>query len=123
MEWIGIKHRRGQILSDPDWNLTQLGPDYLREAIQFIDLKAKETDPFFLYYVPNANHFQRNHSGDYAVPDSLEGIPIKGTSRYTDGTRAGEREDLIMENDAAFGILLKKLNETEDPRNPVSKLI
>ena len=123
MEWIGIKHRRGQILSDPDWNLTQLGPDYLREAIQFIDRNAKETDPFFLYYVPNANHFQRNHSGDYAVPDSLEGIPIKGTSRYTDGTRAGEREDMIMENDAAFGILLKKLNETEDPRNPGSKLI
>ena len=123
MKWGGMKHREGQILFDPNWVLSELGPDYLEEGLQFINRASKKKDPFFLYYAPNANHFQRNLSGDYAVPEFLNGEPIRGASKYTDGKEGGEREDMVLENDVAFGALIQRLKETEDPRNPGKKLI
>jgi len=123
MHWMGMTHRVGQILSGPNWDLSQLGPDFLKEGLQFIQSASQKQKPFFLYYVPAANHFQRNQSGDYAVPKFLDGKPVKGTSRYTDGIKGTEREDMVIENDIAFGSLLKMLEETDDPRNPGHKLI
>jgi len=124
MKLIGMKKREGRILASPDWDLRQLGPLYLREAAAYIDRQSEKVDePFFLYYVPNANHFQRNPDGDYAVPDEIGGTPIKGRSQYTDKAGAGDREDMVLENDVVFGKLLEKLNATDDPRWPGHKLI
>ena len=123
MKLIGMKHREGRILADPDWDLAQLGPDFLREATAFVKRQAKAQTPFFLYYVPTANHLQQNPIGPYAVPEAIAGIPIKGKSVYTDGSKGGEREDMVLENDVAFGALLKTLRETDDPRSPGHKLI
>ncbi|HIF34371.1 MAG TPA: hypothetical protein EYQ75_22515 [Planctomycetaceae bacterium] len=124
MKLIGMKKREGRILAAPDWNLRSLGPLYLREAEAFIDRQSKKADePFFLYYVPNANHFQRNPDGDYAVPDEIAGTPIKGQSRYSDAAKAGDREDMVLENDVVFGNLLTQLKTTDDPRWPDHKLI
>ncbi len=123
MKRIGMKNREGRVLAMPDWDLTKLGPDYLREVQDFIARQSKTQSPFFLYYVPNANHFQRNPKGDYAVPDEIAGEEIKGQSRYTDGSVAGEREDMILENDVAFGALLETLRDTDDPRWKGHKLI
>lgn len=124
MKLIGMKQREGRILAAPDWDLKALGPLYLREAEELIDRQSKNADePFFLYYVPNANHFQRNPDGDYAVPDTIAGTPIKGQSQYSDKAAAGDREDMVLENDVVFGKLLKKLKTTDDPRWPGHKLI
>ena len=124
MKLIGMKKREGRILAAPDWDLRNLGPLYLREAESFIDRQSTKADePFFLYYVPNANHFQRNPGGDYAVPDEIAGTPIKGQSRYTDNAKAGDREDMVLENDVVLGKLLEKLKTTDDPRWPGHKLI
>ena len=123
MKRIGMKNRSGRVLAMPGWDLKKLGPEYLREAQQFLDRQAKKKDPFFLYYVPNANHFQRNPNGEYAVPDKISGIKIKGASRYSDGSDAGDREDMVLENDVVFGQLLKTLRETDDPRWSGHKLI
>lgn len=124
MKLIGMKKREGRILAAPDWDLRQLGPLYLREAAAFIDQQSKKAEePFFLYYVPNANHFQRNPDGDYAVPDKIAGTSIKGQSRYSDNASAGDREDMVLENDVVFGKLLEKLNATDDARWSGHKLI
>ena len=124
MKLIGMKKREGRILAAPDWNLRSLGPLYLREAEAFIDRQSKKADePFFLYYVPNANHFQRNPDGDYAVPDEIAGTPIKGQSHYSDNAAAGDREDMVLENDVVLGKLLEKLKTTDDPRWSGHKLI
>jgi arylsulfatase A len=123
MSLIGMKHRAGRILAAPDWDLAQLGPDYLQEAIGFVQRQGQSDSPFFLYYVPNANHLQQNRTGPYAVPESIAGIPIKGQSLYSDGSKGGEREDMVLENDVAFGELLKTLRETNDSRRPGHKLI
>ena len=124
MKLIGMKKREGRILAAPDWDLRNLGPLYLDEAKSFIDRQSTKTDePFFLYYVPNANHFQRNPQGDYAVPDEIAGTPIKGESRYSDAAGAGEREDMVLENDVVVGKLLTQLKATDDPRWPGHKLI
>ena len=124
MKLIGMKKREERILAAPDWDLKDLGPLYLREAEAFIDRQSgKPDEPFFLYYVPNANHFQRNPTGDYAVPDEIAGTQIKGQSHYSDDVAAGDREDMVLENDVALGKLLKKLNTTDDPRWPGHKLI
>ena len=123
MKLIGMKQREGRILAAPDWDMAQLGPDYLREAIGFVKRQGKTNSPFFLYYVPNANHLQQNLTGPYAVPESIAGIPIKGQSVYSDGSKGGEREDMVLENDVAVGALLETLRETDDPRSPGHKLI
>lgn len=123
MRRIGMKNREERVLAAPDWDLSKLGPDYLREAQAFMSRQSKTQDPFFLYYVPNANHYQRHPGGDYAVPEEIAGVPIKGKSRYSDGTPAGDREDMVLENDVAFGEVLRTLRETDDPRWPGHKLI
>ncbi|TWU40583.1 sulfatase-like hydrolase/transferase [Novipirellula artificiosorum] len=124
MKLIGMKEREGRILASPEWDLKQLGPLYLREAESFIDRQSKRPDePFFLYYVPNANHFQRNPDGDYAVPDEIAGTPIRGQSQYSDAAKAADREDMVLENDVVLGKLLEKLMTTNDPRWPGHKLI
>ncbi len=124
MKLIGMKNREGQILSAPDWDLSKLGPLYLKEARDFLTRQSNNpTQPFFLYYVPNANHFQRNPHGDYAVPDQIAGTRIKGESRYSDDSVANDREDMVLENDVVFGSLLEKLKTTDDPRWPGHRLI
>jgi len=124
MKLIGMKKREGRILAAPDWDLSKLGPLYLREAESFIARQSTKADePFFLYYVPNANHFQRNPDGDYAVPDEIAGTPIKGQSRYSDNVAANDREDMVLENDIVLGKLLTQLKTTDDPRWPGHKLI
>lgn len=120
---IGMKSREGRVLAAPNWDLSKLGPDYLREVQAFIDRQSTASNPFFLYYVPNANHYQRHPDGDYAVPNQIAGVRIKGESRYSDGESAGDREDMVLENDTAFGDLIKTLRETDDPRWAAHKLI
>ena len=64
-----VRHRERRIFAAPDWDLAQIGPVYLREAQAFLQRQARAKEPFFLYYVPNANHYQRNEKdGDYACP-------------------------------------------------------
>ena len=92
--------------------------------LRYLDRRATDGDvPFFLYFAPNANHNQRNVDGVFAVPEKVAGVKIKGQSRYTDGTKAGDREDMVLENDAIFGKILDKLKETDDPRWPGHKMI
>ena len=123
MKLIGMKNHKGRILSAPDWDLSRLGPLYLEEAENFLTRQSHNTQPFFLYYVPNANHFQRNPHGEYAVPDEIAGTTIKGESRYSDGSVANDRADMVLENDVVFGKLLEKLTTMNDPRWPGHKLI
>ena len=120
---IGMGNRTGRVLAAPDWNLSRLGADYLKEAQEFLARQSRARNPFFLYYVPNANHYQRNPAGLYSVPEKIAGVRIKGRSRYTDGSPAGDREDMVLENDVAFGELLRTLRETDDPRWPGHRLI
>ena len=64
-----MKRREGRILASPDWDLARLGPDYLRESIAFVKRQAKGKDPFFLYYVPNANHLQQTSPDPTPCPN------------------------------------------------------
>ena len=124
MRRIGFKHRQPRILAAPDWDLAQMGPTYLREAQAFLARQEKAKQPFFLYYVPNANHYQRNEKhGDYAVPNTIAGERIKGASRLSNDTKGSDREDMVLENDVAFGKLMETLRRTEDPRWPGHRLI
>ncbi|MGB0581490.1 MAG: sulfatase-like hydrolase/transferase [Limisphaerales bacterium] len=123
MRMTGFKRHAGKIISDPSWDLTQIGPVYLREVESFLNRATTMPDPFFLYYVPNSNHQQLWEKGRYAVPTSINGQPVAGASRMTDGSVAGERADMVLENDIAFGRLLELLNTVSDPRNPGHKLI
>ena len=57
------------------------------------------------------------------MPDAIDGTAIKGQSRYSDNARAGDREDMVLENDVALGKLLEQLATTDDPRWPGHTLI
>ena len=52
MKWTGMKYRAGQILSGPDWDLSQIGPNFLREGIQFIENASKKTKAFLSLLCP-----------------------------------------------------------------------
>lgn len=124
MKMIGMNKHEGKLFAEPEWDLKKLGMLYLNEVMAYIDRQTKTgQSPFFLYYVPNANHNQRNPGGTFAVPESIAGVKVKGQSKYTDGTSAGPREDMVIENDVAIGELLKKLKQTDDPRWAGHKLI
>lgn len=123
MVMTGFKRHAGKLFADPSWDLEQIGPVYLHEVESFLHRSAKRTNPFFLYYVPNSNHQQLWKWGRYAVPDSINGQPVAGASRMTDDSVAGERADMVLENDIAFGRLLELLRTLPDPRNKGNKLI
>ncbi len=124
MKLIGMKKREAKILAEPDWDLRDLGPRYLKAIESYIDQRAQEGEkPFFLYFVPNANHNQRNVGGQFAVPEIVGGTKIKGESRYSDGTQGSDRDDMVWENDVIFGKLLAALRSTDDPRWVGHKLI
>ena len=113
MKLVGITRRENKILAAPDWDLRKLGPLYLQEMEKYLDRRATDKDaPFFLYFVPNANHNQRNVDGVFAVPEEVAGVKIKGQSHYTDGSKAGDREDMVLENDVIFGEIMEKLNHS-----------
>ncbi len=123
MVMMGTNKHEGKILADPSWKLSELGPVYLREVEAFLERAHKSDDPFFLYYVPNANHNQRHEGGMFSVPDSILGQPVAGASRYNDGTAGNPRADMVLENDIAFGRVLELLETLPDPRNPGHMLI
>ena len=57
------------------------------------------------------------------MPETIAGRPIKGQSRYSDQSDAGDREDMVLENDVVLGRLLEQLKTTDDPRWNGHKLI
>jgi arylsulfatase A len=85
-----------------------------------------QTDkPFFLYYPSHANHNKLLPAG------YLDDFPVKGSCLTADGQPLSsdrdslrlDRSEMIYENDVAIALLLKWLEETDDPRNPDEKMI
>ena len=68
MVMAGFKRHEGKLFADPAWDLEQIGPVYLREVESFLQRSAKKPEPFFLYYVPNANHQQLWEGGVTQFP-------------------------------------------------------
>ena len=61
--------------------------------------------------------------GPTPYPTKLEVSQSKEEVFTRTGQKGGEREDMVLENDTAFGLLLDKLRQTDDPRSPGQKLI
>jgi arylsulfatase A-like enzyme len=82
-------------------------------------------EPFFLYYPSHANHNKLLPASD------LDGIPVKGACKTSDGRSLSanrdslklDRSEMIYENDVAISLLLKWLDETDDPRNLGKQMI
>ena len=119
----GWNRHAGKVLADPSWDLTNIGETYLSEVEAILKRKASSRAPFFLYYVPNANHQNLGEEGRYYIPETFQGQPVKGAALLSDGSPAGERGDMVLENDLAFGRVVKLLESLDDPRNPGHKLI
>lgn len=82
-------------------------------------------EPFFLYYPSHANHNKLLPATD------LDGVPVKGACKTSDGRDLSsnrdslrlDRSEMIYENDVAISLLMKWLEETDDPRNPSQKML
>ena len=68
--------------------------------------------PFFLYHACHSNHLKHTPSKE------LGGVPVAGHSHP-----GGKRSDFIYENDVALGLILKFLENTDDPRWPGHQLL
>ncbi len=117
--WLGAPPQAGVVSSGPgvaDWDQQRMGEHYLNRVLDIIDAHVTNgrTEPFFFYYVPNANHDPH----DPAVSIRVQGqaYPVRDQSQFTDGSDGGVREDMVYENDLALGLLLDKLAALNDPR-------
>ena len=123
MVLAGMERHKDKILADPEWDLKEIGPVYASEVEDYLNRASKKCDPFFLYFVPNSNHQQRWEGGRYAVPETVLGQKVAGASKLTNGEWAGERGDMVLENDIIFGRVLELLEALPDPRNGGKPLI
>ncbi|MFT4692051.1 MAG: arylsulfatase A [Limisphaerales bacterium] len=100
--------------------LTELGGRHSDHAAGFMQNhvtgRVTKSKPFFLYYPANSNH------GPYTPDDEIAGRKVAGAARTKAGEPMDARHDYIYENDVALGRMLDWLKETDDPRNPGSKL-
>jgi arylsulfatase A len=117
--WGGAPPQAGKACVGPgvaSWDQQRLGQSYMNKALAYIDDHAARAGsaPFFFYYVPNANHAPTDPATSIVVQG--QAIPIKGQSRYTDGSAGNNRADMIYENNIAVGLLLDKLSTVNDPR-------
>ncbi len=117
--WNGAPPQQGIESVGPgvaDWDQQRIGEHYINKVLDYIDAHVADsnTAPFFLYYVPNANHAPYDPAEEIIVQG--EQFPIRDQARFSDGSDAGAREDMVYENDLAVGLLLDKLTEVNDPR-------
>jgi arylsulfatase A-like enzyme len=117
--WNGAPPQAGVASVGPgvaDWDEQRIGENYLNRVLDTIDdhVASGRTEPFFFYYVPNANHGPHNPAASIVVQGRA--FPVRNQARYTDGSDGGLRDDLVYENDVAVGLLLDKLAVLKDPR-------
>ncbi|MCP4089063.1 MAG: sulfatase-like hydrolase/transferase [Gammaproteobacteria bacterium] len=99
-----------------DWDQQRIGQRYITEALGYIDehVADAETKPFFLYYVPNANH--EPHNPPNQLHAQGRSFPIRNQARFSNGSDGALRDDMVYENDISLGLLLDKLAALNDPR-------
>lgn len=99
-----------------DWDQQLMGEHYINKVLDYIDqhVSGSNTSPFFFYYVPNASHAPYDPAEQIDVQGQV--FPIRGQARFSDGSDAEIRDDMVYENDIAVGLLLDKLAALDDPR-------
>ena len=65
---------KGPGMGDSNWNARDLGNRLSRKAVEFIESRAKEDQPFFLYYCTPTAHLP------HLPPDEFDGKTIKGST-------------------------------------------
>ncbi len=117
--WNGAPPQSGEASFGPgvpDWDQQRIGEQYINKVLNYIDrhVASGSTKPFFLYYVPNANHEPHDPAKTIAVQGHT--FPVRGQARFSDGSVGGAREDMVYENDLELGLILDKLEAVNDPR-------
>jgi arylsulfatase A-like enzyme len=117
--WGGARTRSGGSTIGPgvpEWDLQRMGERYLNRILDRIDahVAAGQDAPFFLYFSPQGNHVPVDPAESIVVQGQRHAI--RDRARYTDGTDADLRGDMVLENDLAVGLLLDKLATLQDPR-------
>ena len=96
MDLIGVTLDKDEGLGDTNWDPHEMGPLLVNKAVSYIETHANQEDPFFIYYCSQAVHLP------HTPPDSLNGIPIAGTTP----TR---HMDMIKELDVQMGMIIESL--------------
>ena len=122
MKRIGMKHREGRILAAPDWDLAQLGPDFLREAMAFLKKQGKGQAPFFLITSPLRITSSKTQADLTPYPMPLPAPRSRGRANIPMGRRGRARRHGIGKR-RRIRSFAQDLAETDDPRSPGHKLI
>ncbi len=117
--WNGAPSQQGVRSVGPGvagWDQQGIGEQLLNKVLDYIDAHVADGNgaPFFLYYTPNANHAPHDPAAQIVVQGKQ--FPILNQARFSDGSDARKREDMVYENDLAVGLLLDKLVALNDPR-------
>ncbi|GIW98870.1 MAG: arylsulfatase [Pirellulaceae bacterium] len=120
--WISGRHvvgatGRGKQL-DGSYRLDEVGTVLDAQAFLFLQQAVESEKPFFLYFASPANHTP------YTPSREIAGRPIRGASRYVDGSPTNSRRaDFIYQNDVHLQRLMDYLATTPDPRRPDHPLL
>ncbi len=96
MDSIGVTLDKEEGLGDTNWDPHEMGPLLVNKAVTYISTHSNQEDPFFIYYCSQAVHLP------HTPPDSLNGIPIAGTTPT-------KHMDMIKELDVQMGMIIDAL--------------
>ena len=111
-----MKNTKDASLSAPDWDLND-SVHSIWKSRKLPDATVKQHTTFLSLLRSQRQSFPTKPSWRLCGSGN-SGITIKGDSRYSDGSAATDREDMVLENDVVFGRLLEKLETTNDPNWP-----
>lgn len=96
-EMIGRYYEEFRITSDGISNLTNL---YLKEAVDFLNARLQDQQPFFLYWTPDGTHG-----------------PVYSSSAFSGTSRRQRYGDSVHNLDEAIGVLLRFLTDNHLAEN------
>lgn len=98
MDLIGVTLDKDEGLGDSNWDPHDMGPLLVNKAVTYINAHALDEKPFFIFYSSQAVHLP------HTPPDSLNGIPIAGTT-------PSKHMDMIKELDVQMGMIIQTLKD------------
>jgi arylsulfatase A len=91
-------NRKGPMMKG--WEPVRILPAITERAVRYVDSRAKNAQPFFLYFALTSPHY-----------------PVVPSPEFKDKSRAGEYGDFVVQTDAAVGAVMDALRRNGFDKN------
>lgn len=106
MDKINVKLDKEEGLGDSNWDPHLMGPVLVNKAVDYINNRSNQKEPFFMYYCSQAVHLP------HTPADFMDGVKIKGTT-------PSAHLDMVKELDVQMGMIIKALKARDIYNNTI----